>query len=118
MSEKEMTLVFYNPAEVLLMKAALVNYKKAPFVSKQEMIILEELLDRVNELQYHILLCVKMGTILTHLSSPSHIFPLFIIRLKRSRAGIQSCITLISKYKLVGKLIIIKKKGGKNISHR
>ena len=46
----EMTLVFYNPAEVLLMKAALVNYKKAPFVSKQEMIILEELLDRVNEL--------------------------------------------------------------------
>ena len=50
MSEHEMTLVFYNPAEVLLMKAALVNYKKAPFVSKQEMIILEELLDRVNEL--------------------------------------------------------------------
>lgn len=50
MSEKEMILVFYNPAEVLLIKAALVNYKKAPFVSKQEMIILEELLDRVNEL--------------------------------------------------------------------
>ncbi len=46
----DFTLVFYNPAEVLLLKAALVNYKKAPFVSKQEMIILEELLDRVNDL--------------------------------------------------------------------
>ena len=34
----------------MLLKAALVNYKKAPFVSKQEMIILEELLDRVNDL--------------------------------------------------------------------
>ena len=50
MSTDQITLVFYNAAEVLLMKAALVNYKKAPFVSKQEMIILEELLDRVNEL--------------------------------------------------------------------
>ena len=50
MCNNEMTLVFYNAAEVLLLKAALVNYKKAPFVSKQEMIILEELLDRVNEL--------------------------------------------------------------------
>ena len=28
MSKNEMTLVFYNPAEVLLVKAALVNYKK------------------------------------------------------------------------------------------
>ena len=50
MSKDQITLVYYNQAEVLLMKAALVNYKKAPFVSKQEMIILEELLDRVNEL--------------------------------------------------------------------
>tara|TARA_Y100001938_G_scaffold150004_1_gene239156 strand:- start:17024 stop:17200 length:177 start_codon:yes stop_codon:yes gene_type:complete len=48
--DTELVLLFYNPAEVLLVKAALVNYKKAPFVSKQEMIILEELLDRVNEL--------------------------------------------------------------------
>ncbi len=49
-SNENMILTFYNPAEVLLLKAALVNYKKAPFVSKQEMIILEELLDRVNDL--------------------------------------------------------------------
>lgn len=49
-SDDKMMLIFYNPAEVLLIKAALVNYKKAPFISKQEMIILEELLDRVNEL--------------------------------------------------------------------
>ena len=49
-TDSELVLIFYNPAEVLLMKAALVNYKKAPFVSKQEMIILEELLDRVNDL--------------------------------------------------------------------
>ena len=41
--DTELVLLFYNPAEVLLVKAA-------PFVSKQEMIILEELLDRVNDL--------------------------------------------------------------------
>lgn len=46
----EMVFYFYNPAELLLIKAALVNFKKAPFVSNQERIILEEMLDRINEL--------------------------------------------------------------------
>jgi|TARA_E500000081_G_scaffold155179_1_gene194858 hypothetical protein len=43
-------LEFYNPAELLLLKSALVNYKKAPFLSKSETIILDELLGRVNKL--------------------------------------------------------------------
>ena len=43
-------LIFHNPAELLLVKSALLNYKKAPFLSKSEVIILEELLERVNEL--------------------------------------------------------------------
>ena len=48
--EDRLVLDFYNPAEILVLKSALVNFKKAPFVSKQEMVILNELLDRVNEL--------------------------------------------------------------------
>jgi hypothetical protein len=47
----QFVLEFYNPAEVLLLKSALVNYKKAPFVSKIEHVVLAELLDRVNELE-------------------------------------------------------------------
>jgi len=47
---EQIKLVFYNPAELLLLKSALVNYKKAPFLSKSEVIILDELLVRVNEL--------------------------------------------------------------------
>ena len=113
MSEKEMTLVFYNPAEVLLMKAALVNYKKAPFVSKQEMIILEELLRSCKRTVISYTPMCEDGDDFNSLVVSITYFSLFIIRLKRSRAGIQSCITLISKYKLVGKLIIIKKKGEK-----
>jgi len=41
-------LKFLNPAELLIVKSALVNYKKAPFISKQENIIINELLDRIN----------------------------------------------------------------------
>ena len=48
--DNQLVLDFYNPAEVLVLKSALVNFKKAPFVSKQEMVILNELLDRINEL--------------------------------------------------------------------
>tara|TARA_Y100000593_G_C4251828_1_gene307563 strand:+ start:781 stop:939 length:159 start_codon:yes stop_codon:yes gene_type:complete len=50
MTEKKETLKldFYNPAELLVLKNALVNFKKAPFVSKQEHVIIEELLDRIN----------------------------------------------------------------------
>tara|TARA_R110002167_G_scaffold160729_2_gene356866 strand:- start:177 stop:326 length:150 start_codon:yes stop_codon:yes gene_type:complete len=43
-----LSLIFYNPAELLIVKSALVNFKKAPFISKQEHIIIDELLDRIN----------------------------------------------------------------------
>jgi hypothetical protein len=49
--EKETwVLNLYDPAELLIVKSALVNFKKAPFISKQEMIIIDEVLDRINAL--------------------------------------------------------------------
>mgnify|MGYP003639021927 FL=1 len=44
------TLDFTNPAELLIVKAALVNFKKAPFISNQETIIIDEMLDRINKI--------------------------------------------------------------------
>jgi|TARA_X000001382_G_scaffold129379_1_gene121263 hypothetical protein len=49
MTETIMTLEF-NLGEVLIMKNALVNFKKAPFVSKQETKVIDAILDRINDL--------------------------------------------------------------------
>tara|TARA_B100001123_G_C15174239_1_gene972678 strand:- start:442 stop:606 length:165 start_codon:yes stop_codon:yes gene_type:complete len=42
-------LDLFNPGELLVIKTALLNFRKAPFVSKTELIIIEELLTRINE---------------------------------------------------------------------
>lgn len=39
-----------DAAELLIIKAALVNFKKAPFLSKQEITLLDKLLIKINEL--------------------------------------------------------------------
>jgi len=39
-----------DAAELLIIKAALVNFKKAPFLSKQEIKLLDVLLIKINEL--------------------------------------------------------------------
>jgi hypothetical protein len=39
----------YNPAEVLIIRSALLNYRKAPFVSEMEHEIIGELLRRLVE---------------------------------------------------------------------
>jgi len=39
-----------DAAELLIIKSALVNFKKAPFLSKQEIALLDELLDKINKL--------------------------------------------------------------------
>ena len=44
------TLDFTNQAELLIVKAALVNFKKAPFIAKQEAIIIDEMLDKINKI--------------------------------------------------------------------
>jgi hypothetical protein len=49
MTETIMTLEF-NLGEILIVKNALVNFKKAPFVSKQETKIIDSILDRINDL--------------------------------------------------------------------
>lgn len=47
--KNENTIDLYNPAELMIIKAALLNYKKAPFVSETEKEIIEEILHRINE---------------------------------------------------------------------
>ena len=39
----------YNPAEILLIRSALLNYRKAPFVSAMEKDMVKELLKRLTE---------------------------------------------------------------------
>ena len=46
---KNKTMDLFNPAEMLVIKTALLNFRKAAFVSKTELIIIEELLNRINE---------------------------------------------------------------------
>jgi hypothetical protein len=41
---------FKTPGELLVVKAALVNFKKAPFVSKQEAILIDDMLDKINKI--------------------------------------------------------------------
>lgn len=41
---------FKTAAELLIVKAALVNFKKAPFVSKQETILIDDMLDTINKI--------------------------------------------------------------------
>jgi len=48
--EKEKNyLDFYNPAELMIVKAALLNYRKAPFVGETEKEMIEEILKRINQ---------------------------------------------------------------------
>lgn len=47
--KKENRLDFYNPAELMIVKAALLNYRKAPFVSETEKEMIEEILIRINQ---------------------------------------------------------------------
>jgi hypothetical protein len=42
-------LDFYNPAELMIVKAALLNYRKAPFVGETEKDMIEEILKRINQ---------------------------------------------------------------------
>jgi len=42
-------LDLFNPAEVLIIRSALLNYRKAPFVSEMENEIIGELLKRLVE---------------------------------------------------------------------
>jgi|14BtaG_2_1085337.scaffolds.fasta_scaffold01022_5 hypothetical protein len=42
-------LDFYNPAELMIVKAALLNYRKAPFVGETEKEMIEEILKRINQ---------------------------------------------------------------------
>jgi len=49
MKKDPTVLNLFNPAELLVIKTALLNFRKAPFVSKTELIIMEELLTRINE---------------------------------------------------------------------
>ncbi len=46
---KENSIDLYNPAELMIIKAALLNYKKAPFVGETEVEIIEEILKRLNK---------------------------------------------------------------------
>tara|TARA_R100000808_G_scaffold22546_1_gene49079 strand:- start:18500 stop:18640 length:141 start_codon:yes stop_codon:yes gene_type:complete len=39
-----------DTADLLIIKSALVNFKKAPFLSKQEIALIDKLLDKINEL--------------------------------------------------------------------
>jgi len=45
----ENRLNFYNPAELMIVKAALLNYRKAPFVGETEKEMIEEILMRINK---------------------------------------------------------------------
>tara|TARA_Y100001973_G_C5168272_1_gene317482 strand:+ start:507 stop:653 length:147 start_codon:yes stop_codon:yes gene_type:complete len=47
---KEFNIKLNSVAELVILKNALVNYKKAPFLSKQEIKLVEKLLDEINEL--------------------------------------------------------------------
>jgi len=42
-------LDFYNPAELMIVKSALLNYRKAPFVGETEESMIEEILKRINQ---------------------------------------------------------------------
>jgi hypothetical protein len=43
-------LVLESVSELVILKNALVNYKKAPFLSKQEQKLVEDLLNTINKL--------------------------------------------------------------------
>tara|TARA_R100000742_G_C4279578_1_gene104571 strand:- start:5494 stop:5679 length:186 start_codon:yes stop_codon:yes gene_type:complete len=47
--ETKRELDLFNPAEVLIIRSALLNYRKAPFVSDMENEIIGELLKRLVE---------------------------------------------------------------------
>ena len=47
--EVKRVIELYNPAEVLIIRSALLNYRKAPFVSDMESEIIGELLKRLVE---------------------------------------------------------------------
>jgi|TARA_R100001129_G_C5301827_1_gene242752 hypothetical protein len=47
--DKRNVIELYNPAEILLIRSALLNYRKAPFISEMEKEMIGEILQRLTE---------------------------------------------------------------------